>query len=229
MVAPRRIESPGQLVRRLLGDRLFSRVVRVYRAVFVDLDEVAACVPELPAGGEILDIGGGDGALLDRILHVQPHVRATLVDQSPSVGLSISDRNRERVRMLASRNVAECPALGIPAPHAVVIADVLHHVPPGERLGFLCEVAEFGRASLRFLVVKEVAPEGWRARLGLLSDWYVTGDRHVELIPPEELVPLVLEAFPGFVARATRLLERDSPNYCIVFESPHGALDGATA
>ena len=116
-----------------------------------------------------------------------------------------------------------------PAPHAVVISDVLHHVPRDRRLHFLREVAEFGRASLRFLVVKEVAPEGWRARLGLLSDWYVTGDRHVELSPPEELVPLVQSAFPGFVPRATRLLERDSPNYCIVFESPHRAFDGAVA
>jgi hypothetical protein len=220
MSAPRRIITPGALVRRLLGDRLFSRVVEVYRAVFVDLDEVAACIPELPAGAEILDVGGGDGALLDRLLRIQPHVRATLVDQSSKVGLSLAERNRERVRLLASRAVSECMAAGVPPPHAIVISDVLHHVPRDQRLDFLREVAAFGRASARFVAIKEVAPEGWRATLGLLSDWYVTGDRHVELIPPEDLVPLVLEAFPGFVAKPTRLLERDAPNYCIVFEAP---------
>jgi hypothetical protein len=224
----RRILPPGALVRRLLGDRLFSHVVERYRSVFVNLDEVAACIPTLPAGAEILDVGGGDGALLDRLLRIQPHVRATLVDQSPRVGLSLDERHRERVRLLASRAVSECAAVGVPPPQAIVISDVLHHVPPGQRLGFLREVAEFGQASARFVAIKEVAPEGWRARLGLLSDWYVTGDRHVELIAPEELVPLVLEAFPGFVARPTRLLERDAPNYCIVFEAP-GQFDGATA
>jgi hypothetical protein len=220
MMATRRIGTPGQLVRRLLGDRLFCRVVEIYRAVFVDLDEVAACIPELPAGAEILDVGGGDGAVLDRLLRIQPHVRATLVDQSASVGLSLRDRDRERVRLLASRSVSDCRASGVPPPHAVVISDVLHHVPRQQRLGFLREVAEFSRSSARFVAIKEVAPEGWRARLGLLSDWYVTGDRHVELIPPDELVPLVLEAFPGFVARPTPLFERDAPNYCIVFEAP---------
>jgi hypothetical protein len=228
MSATRRIITPGTLVRRLLGDRLFSRVVEVYRAVFVDLDEVAACIPELPAGAEILDVGGGDGALLERLLRIQPHVRATLVDQSPQVGLSLDERNRERVRLLASRAVSECTAAGVPPPQAIVISDVLHHVPRDQRLDFLREVAAFGRASARFVAIKEVAPEGWRATLGLLSDWYVTGDRHVELIAPEDLVPLVLEAFPGFVARPTRLLERDAPNYCIVFEAP-GHFAGAIA
>jgi hypothetical protein len=227
MGATGRILAPGALVRRLLGDRLFPRVVELYRAVFVDLDEVAACIPKLPAGAEILDVGGGDGALLDRLLRIQPHVRATLVDQSPKVGLSLDERNRERVRLLASRAVSDCASAGVPPPQAIVISDVLHHVPRDRRLAFLREVAAFGRASARFVAIKEVAPEGWRATLGLLSDWYVTGDRHVELIAPEDLVPLVLEAFPGFVARPTRLLERDAPNYCIVFEAP-GHFAGAS-
>jgi hypothetical protein len=195
--------------------------------VFVDLDEVAACIPELPEGAEVLDVGGGDGALLGRLLRIQPHVRATLVDQSARVGLSLDDRDRKRVRLLASTSVSDCRAIGVPRPHAIVISDVLHHVPRAQRLGFLREVAELGRPSVRFVAIKEVAPQGWRARLGLLSDWYVTGDRHVELLAPEELVALVLEAFPGFVARPTRLLERDAPNYCIVFEAP-GSVAGAS-
>ena len=101
-----------------------------------------------------------------------------------------------------------------------MLADVLHHVPPPARLPFLREVAEVSGPSLRFVAVKEIAPAGWRAKLSLLSDWYVTGDRHVELLAPEELRRLVLEAFPGLVARPTPLLERDAPNYCIVFERP---------
>jgi hypothetical protein len=137
----------------MLGNRLFRGVVKVYRAVFVDLDEVAACIPELPHGAEILDIGGGDGALLGRLLRIQPHVRATLVDRSSDVGLLLRDAERERVRLLARTSVSDCRAIGVPPPHAIVICDVLHHVPRAERLGFLREVAEFGRASARFVAI----------------------------------------------------------------------------
>ncbi len=210
--------TPGAFVRLALGDALFARVVEVYRAIYVDLDEVAACIPELPPDAELLDVGGGDGALLDRILHRQPHLRASLVDLNQSVGLSLQGARRDRVRMFPSMRPRDLRARGVPRPDAVVIADVLHHVPAGERSGFLRDVAEFVGPSPRFVAVKEVAPEGWRARLGILSDRYVTGDLHVELLTPPDVHQLVSEAFPGLVARETPLFERDAPNYCLVFE-----------
>jgi hypothetical protein len=212
--------TPGAFVRRALGDRLFASVVDVYRAVFVDLDEVAACVPDLPPDAEILDVGGGDGALLERILRRQPRLRASLVDLRDRVGLSLRPEHRDRVRMLPATRIRDCAARGVPPPDAVVLADVLHHVPVAERAALLRDVAAFAGPSLRFLVVKEIAPRGWRARLSLLSDRYVTGDRHVELLAPDDAKRLVSSVFPQLVAKDTALLERDAPNYCIVFERP---------
>jgi hypothetical protein len=215
-----RFMTPGAFVRRVLGDRVFARVVEVYRAVFVNLDEVAACIPDLPADAQLLDVGGGDGALLDRILRRQPRLRAALVDLRDSVGLSLSAEHRNRVSLFPATHLRDGVARGVPKPDAVVLADVLHHVPARERESLLHDVAAFSGESLRFVVVKEVAPQGWRARLGLLSDWYVTGDRHVELLTPDDVRRLVASAFPAFVARETGLFERDAPNYCIVFERP---------
>ncbi|MFN2427166.1 MAG: cyclopropane-fatty-acyl-phospholipid synthase family protein [Candidatus Binatia bacterium] len=210
--------TPGEMVRRGLGDGLFARVVEFYRAVFVDLDEVAACLPMLAEGSELLDVGGGDGALLERILRRQPGLRASLVDLHASVGLSLTGDRRERVCLLPSTRVRECASRGIPPPDAVLVADVLHHVPPAQRASFLREIREFTGGRPPLLVVKEVAPVGWRARLGLLSDRYVTGDRHVVLLTAGEVKKLVAEVFPELVPRETALMERDSPNYCILFE-----------
>ena len=58
----------GSLARTLLGDRAFVRVADAYRAIFVNLDALVDCLPPFAPGTEILDVGGGDGAVLDRVL-----------------------------------------------------------------------------------------------------------------------------------------------------------------
>lgn len=209
--------TPGEFARRLLGDRFFAWVVEFYRAIFVDLEKVVDCIPLLGPGAELLDVGGGDGALLERILKRQPGLRATIIDRSPVVGLSLTAPNRPRVRLLPSTAIRDCAARGVPHPDVVVVADVLHHVPAAERAGLLVELRDFTAGRPFRLVIKDVAPEGWRARLGLLSDWYMTGDRGVVLLTPDEVRKLVASVFPGFVAREMPLFERDRPNFCIEF------------
>jgi len=211
--------TPGAAVRRLLGDRLFAWVVEFYRGVFVDLDQVAACIPRLAPGSEILDVGGGDGALLERILRQQPDLRASLVDPSESVGLSLTGPRRKLVKLFPSTTVREYASRAGSVPDVIVVADVLHHLTPSQREGMFRDLRDFVGNRRTLLVVKEVAPRGWRARLGLLSDHYVTGDRHAALVTPDEVKRLVKAVFPDAVARDTPLLERDHPNYCIVFET----------
>jgi hypothetical protein len=94
----------------------------------------------------------------------------------------------------------------------------------GERDHLLQDIRDFARERLRLLMVKEVAPTGWRARLGLLSDHYVTGDRHVRQLTPDDVRTLVARVFPDLVARETPLFERDAPNYCLLFERPDAPL-----
>jgi hypothetical protein len=153
-----------------------------------------------------------------RILVRQPHIRASLADVQERVGLLLADGRRERVRLFPRTPVRELRARGVPEPDAVVVADVLHHVRAHERGRFLEELAAFGGRSIRVLVVKDVADFGWRARLGLLSDRYVTGDRHTQLLTASEVKQLVARAFPDFAPRDTSLIDHDPPNYCIVFE-----------
>ena len=215
----------GSLARRLLGDRLFVRAAGFYRALFVDLDAVADCLPRFAPGTELLDVGGGDGALLDRVLARNPGTRATLVDLAPRVGMAIAAERRARVRCLPATRLAACRERGAPAPDVVLVSDLLHHVPPSERESLLRDVRALAGDRPLQLVVKDVAPGGLRARLGVLADRYVSGDRGVELLTPDAACELVRRVFPELQPTATPLLERDAPNYCLVFAAPSGRVE----
>ena len=208
--------SAGSLARRLLGDRLFVRAADFYRAIFVDLDAVVDCLPAFAPGTEILDVGGGDGAVLDRVLARNPGTRATLVDLAPRVGVAIAPERRDRVRCLPATRVAAGRARGAPAPDVVLLSDVLHHVAPAEREALLREVRDAAGAPA-LLVVKDVAPGGFRAWLSVFAARWVSGDRGVQLIGPRDACALVARVFPEWTPCATPLLDRDPPNYCIVF------------
>ncbi|RIL05710.1 MAG: hypothetical protein DCC71_09435 [Proteobacteria bacterium] len=216
--------SAGRLARALLPERIFARAAESYRALFVDLDAVVDCLPAPPPGAEILDVGGGDGAVLDRLLARHPGVRATLLDLAPRVGAAIAPERRERVRLLAATRLADARARGVPAPDWVMLSDVLHHVPRGERDALLGELRALVGERPITLVVKDVAPGGLRSRMSVLADRWISGDRGVELLAPGAAIALVQRAFPRLAAHETALLRRDPPNYCVVF-----AAGGAAA
>jgi len=95
-----------------------------------------------------------------RILRQQPKLRASLVDPSESVGLSLTGSRRDSVRLYPSTAVRDCAARGVPMPDVVVVADVLHHLTPSGRKGLFLEIRDFTRGHSPVLVVKDVAPQG---------------------------------------------------------------------
>ena len=59
--------APGQIVRKVLG-RHFEPVGNLYRRFFVDLDKIVAYLDQnIPENVRVLDVGGGDGAVMDRL------------------------------------------------------------------------------------------------------------------------------------------------------------------
>jgi len=212
--------SPGAIARRVLGDRAFRVAGRAYRALFVDLDgEIAAIAAEIPFGAHVLDVGGGDGEPLDRLLALRSDIRVTTIDVAPEVGSWISPANAPRVERCPATTLAMHLASAATLPEVLLLADVMHHVPPASRPMFLADVAELVRRqpSLR-LIVKDVEPGHWRATLGYWSDRYVTGDRDVAPVSREALVELVRGACGPLAWRETPLFARDPPNYALVFE-----------
>jgi len=173
---------------------LFARAVHAWHgAAFAHADAVAACLPDLPEGSSILGLTADGGALLDLLLSRNPTLRpldpeAVLADDFAADG---------------------------PRPDVILLADVLHHVAPGERERYLARLHERAAPDALF-IVKEFAPGGVRSRLGWLTDRALSGDAVCFLTPPE-LRKLAARAFPGLAAFWTPLFDVEPPNYCLLF------------
>ena len=199
--------TPGQIARRLLG-RYFEPVGNVYRRVFVDLSKIVDFLGrELPPGARLLDIGGGDGALVERLLNKRPDLNVTMCDIAPAIGSFLSDANRSKVRLFPATAFND-----LPGPYDVVtICDVMHHVPLAEREAFFSSLAQSCQEwGCRKIVFKDVEPGPFRATLSLWADWYITGDKHVVLFSRDHFAAMARRYFPN-AARTSAM--PDWPNY----------------
>lgn len=201
---------PGKIARRLLG-RNFDAVGRIYRRFFVDLERVADVFSQqMPMNAKILDIGGGDGALVDRLLRRRPDLKITMCDLAPSIGAFLSEEHRRKVRLLPATDFSQ-----VSGPFdAVTISDVIHHVPVEGREAFFEGLAmNCRRWGCRKIILKDIEPGGVRATLSLIADRYITGDRHVVLFSPKQFDELAARYFPN---ADVEFKMPDWPNYCEV-------------
>ncbi|MGZ2411718.1 2-polyprenyl-3-methyl-5-hydroxy-6-metoxy-1,4-benzoquinol methylase [Sphingomonas sp. F9_3S_D5_B_2] len=200
--------TPGQIARRLLGP-YFRPVGDAYRRVFVDLAKIAEALnAAIPQGARILDIGGGDGALIDRVLDRRPDLTVTMCDVAPIIGSFLSDANRSRVTLFPATDFTEIDGDF----DFVMITDVMHHVAVEHREPFFAALAQScQRWGCRTLFFKDVEPGSFRATLSLLADLYITGDKHVVLFSRAEFYSMSERYFP--IAERVSAMP-DSPNYC---------------
>jgi hypothetical protein len=209
----------GPTIRRLLGARLARRVGRWYRAIYVDLaKEAIALAAVIPRDAHLLDIGGGDGEPLNHLLALRPDLRVTTLDPRPVVGQWVEARFDSQVTRLPGTSLGEYLAGGRKDPDAILIADVLHHIPEAARASFLGSVrALLERTPQLLIIVKDVEPGSWRALLGYWSDRYITGDMDVSPISRENLVRLFEETLGPLRRNDTNLFQTDRPNYAMTF------------
>lgn len=211
--------SIGPFVRRVLGDRWFPFAGRAYRALFVDLAKVIDHFPNLDGVDHLLDIGGGDGEVLNVLLQRYPDLHVTMIDLAKHIGGSLRPELRARVTVLPGTSIRDYRARD-EAPDVVVVSDVIHHVPPAHRHEFLGDLRDLIAGRAATLVIKEVQPGSLRARLALWSDWYISGDRGAKFLDMEELRKLVADVFPDAVQTRSGLYEADPPNYSVCIRVP---------
>jgi 2-polyprenyl-3-methyl-5-hydroxy-6-metoxy-1,4-benzoquinol methylase len=208
--------TPGQVVRKLAGPRLFKPLGRAYRSIFVDLERVVDSVPPLSPGSHILDVGGGDGQVINRLLLRNREVRATMIDIGTQLGGALDPEVQERVEVLPGTSLRDYAARGQSKPDLVMVCDVVHHVPTTMRRGFFEDLALVVGPETR-LLIKDINPGTPRALLSYLADRYVSGDKSVQLVSDREIEALVRDSLPQLRAHPTELLRWDAPNYAIVF------------
>lgn len=188
--------TPGALVRRVLPPRVERLVADAYRDVFVDLDELARTIGSLGAFGRAVEVGCGEGALASRLTRTTD-AQVLGIDIAPDPGRNYTgEPGRATFRQL---RVEELVASGHTA-DLVVLSDVVHHVPAGERDAFLRSCRQL-LAPGGLLVVKE-----WERRpnvahaLAYGSDRYVSGDRTVGFLTRDELVALLGRSCPDLAS-----------------------------
>lgn len=205
----------GPAIRRLMPAGFERRAAAAYRRVFVDLRKVAATVAgALPADAHLLDIGGGDGELLNHLLAARPDVRVTMVDIAGSVGKFVEPAHADRVRLLPGTSIEE--HLGqMRAPYdAALVSDVMHHLPGGYRAQFLRSVRD-ALVPAGSIFVKDIEPGHPVAWLSLVCDRYVSGDRGVVLVSLAELAALVEAELAPQAIGEIGLHRIDPPNYLV--------------
>ncbi len=209
----------GPITRRFLGPRLARLVGEYYRAIFVDLALVAKeLAGVIPRGAHLLDVGGGDGLPLNHLLSLRPDISITTLDPAPIVGQWINPCYEAQVSRLTCTSLAEFVASSRAHPDILLIADVMHHIPESGRHDFLDSVRVLlDRVPGLRIIVKDVEPGYWRARLGFWCDRYITGDWNVSLISRDDVTRLFEEVVGPLHREDTGLFKQDGPNYAIVY------------
>jgi hypothetical protein len=159
--------------------------------------------PQIPPGARVLDVGGGDGYVVELLLTRRRDISITMTDIAPSIGSFVSAANRSRVTLLPGTDISNVQGRF----DVLTLADVIHHVPTAQRPAFFASIGEAARRlGVSTALVKDILPRGPRAMLSLLSDLYVTGDKGVSLMHPDEII------IPGFQRVALDI--PDFPNFC---------------
>lgn len=209
----------GPAVRKMMPPGVERKLSGLYRAVFVDLDKVANCLAEsLPRNAHLLDIGGGDGELINCLLSQRDDLRVAMVDVAQNVGTFVSAEHRSRISVHPGTSVEDHVARRGGCYDAALISDVLHHLPRSYRGDFIATVRS-GLKREGEIYVKDIQPGHFIAWLSLMCDRYVSGDRETSLVSKEELCLMLQGELAGFDAVELGLQQLDPPNYLIKFKS----------
>lgn len=133
------------------------------------------------ANYHVVDIGGGSGRLLEKVLTALPQTRATIVDQSEAF-LAIAERRlakfTDRVDFVIARLQESWSAKLSQQPQAIVSSSAIHHLEPAEKQALYKQVADALPAGGLFLNGDEVRPESdaeYRATMERWADFMRAG------------------------------------------------------
>ena len=161
--------------------------------MFVDLDALVASIrQQVPSPARLLEIGCGEGALVERLARAYPAANITAIDICPEPG-RLCAAKEPRIRFLHT-TAAELRTTEAGAYSLVVIGDVLHHVPRREREELLSHAAALV-APGGVLVCKEWVRQKTLAYLmGYCADRFILGD-DVHYMSEPELCSLAHRVF----------------------------------
>lgn len=189
--------SIGPSVRRMLGP-IEAPISSAYRSMFINVGELGKAIDAVPFGSRVLEVGVGDGMIASQIIERRPDASVLGIDLAENPGsLFEGDPTRAEFRTISTSDLlAEQPTPF----DAIVIADVLHHVPPSLRTGLLDDVATLLSDDGVLLVKETIVVKSLGYWMGRFSDRWITGDRNVSFLREADLKQLVTDNVPNLVA-----------------------------
>jgi ubiquinone/menaquinone biosynthesis C-methylase UbiE len=138
-------------------------------------DQILAHLPFAPdAKFRLVDLGGGSGRLIERVLQQFPAARAVLVDQSEPF-LAIAERRLgrfgERAMVIHRRLQDDWPAELPATPQAIVSTSAIHHLDAGEKQSLFARCFDVLSAGGVFINGDEYRPESDVEYLAHLHWW----------------------------------------------------------
>lgn len=204
----------GPAVRRMLGP-IEAPISSAYRSMFINVGDLGKAMAAVPFGPRVLEVGVGDGMIASQLTTRRLDVTVLGIDLAENPGsLFEGDATRAQFRTVSTSDLlAEKPEPF----DAIVIADVLHHVPPAIRPALLSDVSAL-LADDGVLLVKETvvvsSPGYW---MGKFSDRYITGDRNVSFLREDDLHQLISDNVPGLVASGRSTIKPWKTNLLLVW------------
>lgn len=204
--------SIGISLRVFGGGFLFRILAPAYRRFFISIKMFVKLTVAEDFNGSLLDLGGGDGAVLNLLLKTRTTGSVYFIDPTPNAGSLISDPKVFKHVGSYLHEVTEIEDLRF---DLILLVDVLHHVEPHLRKALLADA--IGRLSAHgSLLIKEVETKGIRSKLTYLADVYISKDPIVSFIPEKSLTELIRQINPGLrISRHDSYNKWDRPNYAI--------------
>lgn len=186
--------SIGPKVRQLLGP-IEAPISSAYRSMFLNVNALGEAIARVPFGPRVLEVGVGDGMIAAQLLSRRTDATVLGIDLAEKPGgLFEGDRSRVAFRTVSTSDLlAENPEPF----DAVIIADVLHHVPVTARPALLRDVNSLLAKDGMLLVKDSVVMKSLGYWMGHFSDYWITGDKNVSYMREADLRRLVVENVDG--------------------------------
>jgi 2-polyprenyl-6-hydroxyphenyl methylase/3-demethylubiquinone-9 3-methyltransferase len=193
--------SLGPRIRGVFGQHERT-IADLYRSIFIDLDSLMDQLKAGPPPASILELGCGEGAVTSRLSRAFPNARILGVDVTPRVG-RLFDGSPRNVSF--EQKPVQQVALERPGAFDFLIAvDVIHHIPPDQRLPVLRAARQTLVSGGTFVIkdwIRGVTPIH---AMCWLSDRFLTGD-DVRYCSVEELRALVTASFAAAPVREAKV------------------------
>ena len=164
----------GPVIRQMLGP-LERPISEAYRSIFVDLTAFVGQIQQWSSASNILELGCGEGAVVERLVTGFPKASITGIDITPRVGRMFKGDSTRVI--FKQQDIKDFAPENLETFDLLIMSDIMHHIPWEVHEKLLTDARKVLKPG-GYLVLKD-----WERRvtpihfLCYFADRFITGDR----------------------------------------------------